>query len=244
MNSFADSNSAPVAIRPVNMQIARDDGPQSVHEQRHVAQHRPEEARGRHAELGLTRHHRQVGGQRQFQPQPQRVRLHLDDRGFRKSDELVEHSLALAVHGQPPSLAGPAVVTGSVVPAVGAVEVDTGGEDAAFATHQHHFDGVVLGDVVEVAAHQLAVLGRHRVLLGRVADGDPGDVRLVVLGQGHPLCIVVGACVISVHSFGSVKKVLAMTSRESTRSITSSAPPPIDSSLESRKKREVQVSAM
>ena len=185
VKSFIDSNSAASAMRPVNIRSRMTTGPSRCRNKRDVAEHRAEEARRGHADFRLSGRDDQIGRQRQLKAQSQCVGLELDNCDLRKADELVEHPLALAVDGQAPPLTGPPVITRGAVPPIGPVQVDAGGEHATFATHDHDLDGVVVGDVVEEAAHQLAILGRHRILLLRIGDRDPRDMAVVVLLQSH-----------------------------------------------------------
>ena len=159
-------------------QPARQHRPEPVKEHVQTAQRRAEEPRGGHADLGVASDHRDVGHQRHLKAAAQRVSADLPHRDLRKAHQVVIEAERLAVHGQPPPLAGTPFGLGRVslaVPAVCVIHVRPGTEHAVRATQQHDSDVVVFGDAIQVPRNGVAHRRVVRVALARVVQRDRRD---------------------------------------------------------------------
>ena len=85
---------------------------ESVEEQVQRAERGPEEARRRHADLGVSSDDGDVGHERHLEPAAERVAAHLGDEHLRIADEVVVEVEGLAVDREPATLAGSPPPTG------------------------------------------------------------------------------------------------------------------------------------
>ena len=163
-----------------------------------AAQRRPQEAGGRHADLGVAGNDGNVCHQRDLEATAECIATDLSHRDLRKADQVVVEAERLAVHREPSALAGPrsgrtsftgrrVAGTPLAVPAVGVVHVGTGAEHSVCPTQQHHGEIVIIRDAIQTPGNGFAHGSRRRscaawdcsTLLWRSAfPGRPGKVRV------------------------------------------------------------------
>ena len=90
-------------------QPPRQHGAEPMEEHVQAAQRRSEEARRRHADLGVAGDHRDVGHQRDLETAAQRVAADLADGDLREAHQVVVEAERLAIDRQPAALAGTAL---------------------------------------------------------------------------------------------------------------------------------------